>query len=370
MRKIMLIIFLGVSLLAPFFSFAQTSGGAPAGQSYEDTINRLLEEQIADSQNKTELQRSATGAYLDVQVFPPSPGPNTSVQITIESYLTDLFKANISWSLDGTVISRGIGKTFFNFKTGPSGQTSHVFLEFISNTGEVVKKDFYFSPVGVTIMWEADTYTPPFYKGKALLSYEADVRIIALPDSGDGSNPLGSGDLVYLWKKDSHPIASYSGFNKNTFSFTSPRPLTQTKIALEVSTLDDSSSSELQIYLPKTKPFILFYKNDPLLGIQYDKPFFNSTTLENSSLSLVAEPYFFSNESGEGTIPTLKYIWLVNGKEVRGNGRSISLRNSTGAIGSSLVSLAIGGVTKKFQSAGRDLIVNFTEGKSSASPIF
>lgn len=354
----------------PLFSFAQTSPDISSTQSYQDTVSKLLEQRIQDAEKQTEFQKSATGAYLDVQVFPPSPGPNTPVQISIESYLTDLFKANIAWSLNGTVVSRGVGRTSFNFKTGPSGETTHVSLSFTSNTGEVVNKDFYFTPVGATIMWEADTYTPPFYKGKALLSYEAGVRIIALPNTGDSGNPLGTGDLVYLWKKDGNPIASSSGFNKNTFSFTSPRPLTQAKIGLEVSSLDDRARSEMQIYLPQTSPFILFYKDDPLLGTQYEKPFFDTTTLNSGSLSLVAEPYFFSNEVGEGAPPTLRYSWLVNGKTIKNYGRTITLRNSTGEKGSSLVSLAMRGVSKTFQSAKRNLVINFTESNPSVSPIF
>lgn len=354
----------------PLFSFAQTSPDISSTQSYQDTVSKLLEQRIQDAENQTEFQKSATGAYLDVQVFPSSPGPNTSVQISIESYLTDLFKANISWSLNGTVVSRGIGRTFFNFKTGPSGETTHVSLSFTSNTGEVVNKDFYFTPVGVTIMWEADTYTPPFYKGKALLSYEAGVRIIAVPDTGNSTNPLGSGNLVYLWKKNGTPVAFVSGYNKNTFSYTSSKPLTKNKISLEVSSLDDRAQSEMQIYLPQTKPFILFYKSDPLLGIQYERPFFETTTLNSGGFSLVAEPYFFSNEGSEGTTPSIKYSWLINGKEVKNYGRTITLRNSTGEKGSSLVSLAMRGFTKTFQSAKKDLLINFTDSKSSVSPIF
>ncbi|MFZ2303867.1 MAG: hypothetical protein WAV98_03720 [Minisyncoccia bacterium] len=352
----------------PLFSFAQTTNEVSQNQSYQNLINTLMERRKQDSLNVSEIQKSAVGAYLDIKVSPPNPGPNVPVQITIESYITDLYKANISWSLNGIVMSRGMGRTSFTFQNGPSGQTTHISLSIVTNTGEVVNKDFYFTPVGVTIMWEADTYTPPFYRGKALMVPEAGVRIIAVPDMADAGNPLGAGNLVYNWKKDGYSVATASGFRKNTYSFTGPKPLTNTKITLDVSALDDSAQSEMYIYLPQTRPFILFYEKDPLLGVKYDKPFDTETTLNKKEISVSAEPYFFSNERGE--VPVLKYNWSVNGKDVQNYGRSITLRNDKGLEGASLISLSMRGITKTFQSTKKDLKVNFNESSASSRPIF
>ncbi len=359
---------LGALFTLPIFATAQTAPEVPANQAYQDLINKLLEERSQAALQQSEIQKSAVGGYLDVKINPSNPGPNVPVQITIESYLADLYKANISWSLNGTVLSRGIGRTSFSFQNGPSGQTTYVSLSFTTNTGVAVNKDFYFTPVGVTIMWEADTYTPPFYRGKALMVPEARIRIVAVPDIADAGNPLGAGNLVYGWKKDGYPVAASSGFKKNTYSFTGPKPLTNTKITLAVSAIDDSAQSEMQIYLPQVHPFILFYEKDPLIGVQYDKPFNAETTLNKKEVTISAEPYFFSNERGDA--PGLRYTWSVNGGGVRNYGRTITLRNDTEKEGKSLLSLSMRGITKTFQSATKDLQINFNESSKSSRPTF
>lgn len=348
----------------PIFVFAQTT----PSQSYQDTINKLLEEQQQQYSRVSEIQKGALGGYLDVKVNPPIPGPNVPVQITIESYLTDLYKANISWSLNGTVLLRGLGKNTFSFQNGPSGETTYVSLSIITNTGETVYKSFSFTPVGVTIMWEADTYTPPFYKGKAMMTPQANVRIIAVPEKTTIGDPLGAGNLVYGWKKGDYIDNVASGYGKNVYSFAGPPPLTIEKITLNVSSVDDSAQSEMQIYLPQVRPFILFYEKDPLLGVRYDKPFDTETTLNKKELSVSAEPYFFSNERGEA--PTLRYSWSVNGKTVQNYGRTITLRNDNGVKGASLVSLSMRGITQTFQTAKKELKVNLKESSTSSRSIF
>lgn len=352
----------GALFTLPLFVFAQTT------PSYQEILDRLSEEQNQFFLQKSTIQKSVVGNYLDVVISPSTPEPYVPVRISIESYLVDLYKANISWSVNGEIIERGTGKTVFTFKNGPSGKLTTVSVHIVANTGEIVDRDFYFSPIGVTVLWEADTYTPPFYKGKPLMVPQALVRIVAVPDSINTGDSLSAGKLVYTWRKDDYVDASASGYGKNSFPFVGPKPLTNTKVTLAVSTLDDSMGSEVLIYLPQIRPFVLFYEKDPLLGVWYNKPFNSEFTLSKKELSISAEPFFFSNERGEGQ--SLKYIWSINGSSVQNYGRSITLRNDTGAKGSSAVSLTMRGVTKTFQSATKSLKVNFLEGTSSARPIF
>lgn len=350
--------------LVPLFAFAQTD----SNQSYQDIISKLMQEQKDRLVQAGEIQKTAVDRYLDVKISPQTPAPSVPVRISVESYLTDLYKANISWSLNGKVLERGLGKTSFSFQNGPSGEATVVSLKIISNTGEVVNKDFSFSPVGITTMWEADTYTPPFYKGKPLLTPQAGVRIVAIPDNVGAESALGAGKLVYTWRKDDYVDATASGYGKNVFSFVGPKPLTNTKITLSASTLDDTAQSEMRIYLPQIRPLILFYEKDPLLGVLYNKPLGAEYTLDKKEVSLVAEPFYFSNERGEAQ--TLKYNWSVNNGDVQNYGRDITLRNEKGAKGTSVVSLAMRGVVQTFQTANKEIRLNFTEGPATSRPTF
>lgn len=357
--------FLCTLFFTPLFTSAQTT---PATQSSYDTLlNQIMQQRQQDATQAALNQNNTMSNYLDVKVNPPTPAPNIPVTISIDSYLTDLYKATISWSLNGTVLLRGTGKTSFTFQNGPSGQTTTVSLLILTNKGETISRDFSFTPVGVDIMWEADTYTPPFYRGKALLSPQANVRIVAVPSSTSADDPLGGGNLVYNWKQDDTENTSASGYGKNSFSFAGPTPFKSAKISLDVSTIDDSAHSSMQIYLPQVTPFIVFYKKDPLLGTLYNSPLGDETSLDNKELTLDAAPYYFSNEYGE--FPSLRYSWSVNGKEVQSYGRTIALRNDTGTQGTSLVTLAMRGIVNTFQSSNKSLRIKFT-GDSSPVPIF
>lgn len=365
----------GALFTMPFFVFAQTSTSTAeqpsqvnAGTVFEGQIDQLTASRLYLLPSITEVRSNAIRDLLDVKIRPKNPGPDETINISIESYLSDMNKASISWAINGKEVLKGTGKTSFSFQNGPSGKTTRLTISITTNAGEFFTKEYSWTPVGVTLFWEADTYTPPFYKGKPLLSPQATVKVVATPDNIGAGNALGAGNFVYLWEKGGSSISEASGFGKNYFSFVGPKPYDETNVKVLVSSVDDSIKSEARAYLTLSNPFILFYDKNPLLGVLYNKPFSASFSLTGKEFSLVAEPYFFSNERGDS--PSFKYTWLINGKEVVNSGRKITLRNETGGKGSSEVSLSMRGMKQSFQSAGRSVRVNFTEAASLTRPIF
>ncbi len=365
----------GILLILPFFTFAQISTST-VEQPYETAS--LLQQQIDQITTSRinllpkieDIQKNAISDLLDVKISPNNPGPNETIRIKIESYLSDMNKALITWKIDGRVVQKGIGKTSLSFQNSPSGKTTKLTVTILTNAGDEIIKNFSWTPVGVTIFWEADTYTPPFYRGKALLSPQARVKVVATPDNTGTKNALDAGNLVYIWVKDGTSVAEASGYGKNLFSFVGHKPYDESNVKVRVSSVDNTINSEVRTYLPLSKPFILFYNNNPLLGVLYNRPLNNTISFSEKELSIRAEPYFFSNEHGE--IPTLKYGWYVNGKNVQNFGRNITLLNETGSKGVSDISLAMRGVKQTFQTANQSLRVNFT-GSTTAStkrPIF
>src|SRR3990167_742525 len=67
----------------------------------------------------------------------------------------------------------------------------------------------------VDILWQGDTYTPPFYKGKSLWSNQSRITFVAIPQ-GLG-NPAS---LNYKWTKNGTVLGNINGIGKNTLSFT------------------------------------------------------------------------------------------------------------------------------------------------------
>lgn len=354
-------------LCAPLFAFAQaTTTSDNLDNSIQKTIDdyrNYLSEVIP---NEQEIISRAVLEGLEVTTAPKKPNPYDPVTLTIQSYSTDLNKATITWSVNNNIILSGIGEKKILFKNGQSGETTKVTISITTNSGEVAVKELSFTPVGVTVFWEADTYTPPFYKGKPLLSPQSRVKAIATPDNTGTKNALDAGNLVYTWEKEGSVQSSVSGYGKNSFSFIAPQPYRRTNVSVSVSSVDNSVNSEAKIIPTLTSPVIIFYENNPLLGTVYNHSLGTSIDLTQKEISVSAAPYYFSNDKDSAL---LEYSWSTNGRATQNEGKSITFRNESGAKGIATISLAIKGIKQTFQSASQTLRINFIE-DTSAKPVF
>lgn len=344
----------------PLFAFAQTATTTDPTALLQAQIDALIQERIAQAPTAEDIRVGAIRDLLNVTTTPKNPAPHDVVQIKVESYLTDLSKATLSWAKNGTTVLRGIGQTEFSFENGGSGVTTTIRLSITTNAGEVITRNFSFRPIGVTLLWEANTYTPPFYKGKPLMSAQANVRAIAVSDTA----LLDVNNMSFVWKKDGEAVPGASGYGKNSFIFTGPKPYGRANISVEASSLSDSMRSETSLKeIALTRPFVFFYENHPLLGIWYNTPLESNLTLNKKEFSLVAAPYFFSRDNGESS--AFAYAWSLNNKTISNPGTAITLRNDQGTQGDSLLALAIRGLNQTFQSGSQSLLIHFTTEEAS-----
>jgi hypothetical protein len=247
-----------------------------------------------------------------VRVIPTNPRSNEQVIIDIQSYNTDLNTALISWSVDGKEEANGVGLKRFRMTAGPLGSTKTVEVSAGTLGTGILSTTIIIRPADVGLLWEADTYTPPFYQGKALHSYNGNFKIIALPElyASDGTK-IDSKDLVYTWMKNGEVQGGASGYSRNTFVGSQTSYLREGEdISVEVSAPRENVVASNNILVIPTVPEILFYENSPLYGIVYEKALQNSFKLTNEEISVVAEPMFFS--VGTRNSSNLTYDWTLN----------------------------------------------------------
>ncbi len=357
--------------ILPLFVIAQTSTSTTAQppdpiQMRKDAqvkIDAMVQDYLKTFPTNTEIQSKALESDITIKTVPEYPGPNETIETTIVAYLTDLNRAKIVWMVNGRVVENTIGKKTFSFQNGNSGKKTKLAVEITPIDGERIYREFFFTPMGTTILWEADTYTPPFYKGKPLLTPQARVRVIAVPDTVNTQGSISAGNLVYQWEKDGSISGDMSGYGKNSFSFMGPNPYGKTGVSVSVSSLDNTLRSKKNIDLPLTQPFILFYEDHPLLGKWFNRSLGSNLSLTKKEFSVTAEPYFFSNERGD--VPTLSYNWSLNDKNVNNSGHTITLRNETGVKGDSSIALSMYGTKQTFQSASKSLLIHFTANENA-----
>lgn len=212
----------------------------------------------------------------------------------------------------------------------------------------------------VDLLWQGDTYTPPFYQGRSLWSTQSDITFVAIPQ-GLG-NPA---NLNYKWTKNGSVLGSFSGVGRNTLSFSdSILSITQTiRVDIISTTNIDILSDEnpvmasASITLTPTSPSLNIYESSPLYGFMFHKSVGNNYQLKEKEITFTAFPYFFSVNTRLDN--SLAYEWRTNtgGLETRD---SVTYRvpdNTSG--GSSQVSLRAFHKNQITQDARKSFLVEF-----------
>lgn len=353
------------TFFAPFFAFAQTSTSTAVQPpdftqlraDAQEKIDSLTQDFLNNLSSTQELQQKSLAGDFSIRINPNYPNPNEAVTATANAYLTDLNRALIVWSVNGKIVDRGIGKKTLSFQSGTSGKKMTISADVTTEKGDRLYKDYSFTPLGVAVLWQADTYTPPFYKGKALATAESRLSAVALPETSDARGALDAGNFVYEWTKNGATIGTASGYGKNSFSFLAPQPFGKNEVGVRVTSLNGVMSSKKNVEVAVSSPVIAFYEDHPLLGVWYNRSFGNDLTLTKKELSVVAEPYFFSNETSE--TPALAYFWSLNGKRVNNQDHTITLRSEEEGKGDSSLFLSMRNSKQTFQTGSQSLLVHF-----------
>ena len=315
--KFLIIIIFVVSIIStPFFIFAET--------------------QIAVQQDE-----------IITSVSPKNPQPYQDVSVSLSSYATDLNKAIITWQGDSGILQSGIGKTDYSFKaTGPNTTISiTITIKPVGSMGIITKK-ITISPSEIELLWESvDSYVPPFYKGKALLSRGGFIKAVAIPNTNTIQS--GSGSISYSWQNNGSVVQDSSGYNKSSYVFKNDLFDTTNEITVVASSVAENYSAENTTTIPSYPTKILFYKKSPTEGILYNAALSNEVAVVEDEMTLVASPYFLALKGNESKFT---YAWTINGDQIKTptNKMELTIRpNSRGGYAS--INLVLESINNLFQ---------------------
>lgn len=302
----------------------------------------------------------STQTEVNVELSPENPRPNTEVSVTLTSFITDLDKADIIWRVNGLVKKTGRGEKYFSFMVGNINTTTKLDVTIETTEGDVVQKNIFIKPNSVDLLWQSDGLIPPFYKGKPLFSHQNKITFIAIPHipSTNGSE-IGVKSLIYKWKLNGSVIESASGYGKNIYSIIGSlisRPL---NVSVEV-TSNQGDVGVANTTVSPVEPSLMFYKQDPLYGIEFQKSLSGNVKLSDSlEITLVAMPFFFG--ATDFSSPELLYKWAINGRTISDgvNSNVRVFRQNEGTSGSSRISLSLENSEKILQMASTAFNLTF-----------
>jgi hypothetical protein len=223
----------------------------------------------------------------------------------------------------------------------------------------IITKKVTVSPQEVALIYEADSYIPPFYKGKGLFNQEGTVRFVALPNmTAANGTRLNPNNLIYKWIINDTVQGSMSGYGRNSFVYKSGILGGKVKVEVEVSSTDGKTKGRgLMISSPQDSE-VLIYEKNPLFGILYNKELsYTDFRLQDKEITLKTEPFSLSTTNGSG----LTYRWSINGGAipVPENQNYVTLRNSTGQQGTSLINVLVNNPTHILQRTSKSIPINF-----------
>lgn len=288
---------------------------------------------------------------------PQNPGPYEDVNIKLESYSFDPTRSNITWTVNNKILKSGYGETSLSLKTGKEGTQTIIRILAITNDSQKYEAGIVIAPQSIDLVWEAiESYTPPFYKGKALPGEGSLVKITALPNFYSNGKKILAEDISYKWSLNSVVAQELSGYGKQTFTTYLDYLSNQNEVKVTAQTLDGNSAEKRITILPnKIDP--LFYESDPVLGPNYAYALPNYLEIR-SDLFLTVEPYFISSKGD--AFNGLGYSWSLNGLPITPTDNThVTLHPKEGYTGVSTINVSISNTKRILQEVQKKIEISF-----------
>lgn len=207
----------------------------------------------------------------------------------------------------------------------------------------------------VNLIWNAETYAPPFFLGHSAATPGSSVRVAALALGAGATN-----ELQYRWWRNGQFLSQASGIGRDVLTFTT-NDSGESNIMLRLNSASGDLLAEKSVTIPASQPRLVIYENNPLTGISYSQAIGTGLTLAKPELALLAEPYYFSR--ADVANKKLDYAWQLNGQKLTTNpddGRAVTFGlPSEGGAGENTVTLSAESLTNLLQAAKRTFIIKF-----------
>lgn len=271
---------------------------------------------------------------LSISTTPAHPAPGDSVHLEARSALYDLSQSALTWRVNGKTFTAGEGVTSADIVAGSLGSEIDVSVDAVALDGAESFAEIAIIPTEVDLLFDSDSYVPPFYRGRALPSAGTHLHLEALPHLRvQGGKDLPASELTYTWRRNDEVLGSVSGKGKSSVTIAAPVLFATDVISVEVRSSNGVLSGEAQVQIPSLEPTLALYEDHPLYGILYNRALGAHTDIPDTEMTFAAIPYFAQSSGAQDH--SLQYAWMVNETAIkadstRPNELTINATNSNG----------------------------------------
>ncbi len=299
-----------------------------------------------------------------ISYTPTNPQSGDTVTFTAKSSSIDIAESAVSWTVNGKAVTGNAADTSVQATLGALGTETTVAAVATTPDGVVAEAQAVIVPSELDLLVDSDSYTPPFYAGRARASAGTNVRLQAVPRFRYGGKLVPASELTFTWRKNGDPLGSISGRGRTTAVIPVQHLFGSDTISVEVRTSDGRVSNTASFSVPSAEPFIALYEDHPLYGVMYHRQLRAANLIPETEMTFTAVP-FFAQASGPRD-PQLAYAWRVNGADVASHPTdpekiTINASNSTGRA---LVELNVSHASNYFLDAKGAWNITFSTGET------
>ncbi len=282
---------------------------------------------------------------LTIKQYPNSLKEDEVAEFSLKSQSYNLNETNIVWKVAKIKQDDGIGRTTFKYKTPKLGTelvvTAQIFKnkstqELLDETSFILRASPFF------IMYEgADSYTPAFYKGRALPAKEGITRISAISLDRD---------FDIKWEINDEKVSSIDKDKKVL--------LVKNKIAdsfinlksyiYKQNVLVDILQKDIKLVYPEVLAYVS-NENSSILNSVTDK-------VSGANIYIKLEPLYFSVNGKDYS--KIKYTWKIN-NSVRNVKNPSSIKLSSDKVENAVLDFNVLQSEKITQNVSRKINIEF-----------
>lgn len=315
-----------------------------------------------------QLGLTGIGSSLSISLSPQYPAPGQTVALTAQSATLDLANSALTWTVNGTVVARGTGVVQASVVAGGLGSRTQIALAAATPEGIDASASATIAPTSIDLLYDADSYVPPFYRGRALPSPGSSLIVEARPQFvRTNGGAVSRGDITYTWKRDNQVLTDLSGQGKYAIAIPAPVPYGSYTVSVEAHTTDGSLAGLASVRVRAADPLVELYVDDPLFGIRYRDALDDAATIADPETSFIAIPYFVT--AAAANAPALEYQWRINGVPVAAdtaNPNALTIQAAAAGT-TATVQLALTHVTNYLLDLKRSWQLHFSRGSGTTT---
>ena len=245
---------------------------------------------------------------VSITTEPESPRPGQELTLTASLFDENPLAVEFVWTKDGEIFAEGPGVQRAITQAPAVGKQVTIAVTILKNGAIIGSDELRLAPASVTLEWEAQTNTPPLYKGRPLMSPHAFMSAYAVSEFVGGTGArISENDILYTWRVNGSVVTRASGYGRNSAIFESPFYDSPFTVEVRAISRDGTlSASQLETIQP-VRPSAVVYPTSPLRGTELWSPVITAYPFQSDEVSFIAYP-LFTSRSGP-----LQTVWELDG---------------------------------------------------------